>query len=645
MFHLFNIDLHISVIEDIKYIINVLYGEKIKITDNSISGHAWVFNKSKENIDIVNENTWKNINDDMINAFYQRYKDELSKYDGFIVTHTPVFALLYEKFNKPIIIVNSTRYEQPYSFNNDINSWEKLGKKLYELYIKKQGIFISNNKADQEYLKVATGIESTLIPSLCLYTNASYNPITEKYVVYNNFNIPEKSNIINKCNLFGNKYTWRELYSQKGIIHIPYEVSTMSLFEQYTANVPLFIPSKNYLKELIKQGLKFQSRYNRIYGNFSYPEKLKESLSDETWIDYWVDKSDYYDTENFNHITYFNNNEELVCLLEKTNTNEISNKMKNHNAIRFEKVYKMWKKIIDTTFNLNIEENNCKYICSVGFRKSCDIKDLHETNHVEHYDFTKLNDYDTLYIKTDALNDFSKKISNIKNKFILLSGCSDYSISVDVLSNQSDLKNILDNENLIHWYAQNNVYSHPKLSMLPIGLDYHTMYRNDIYWGEKKTPFEQENELIEFKNLSKPFWEREVKIYSNCHFLTSTKFGWDRIDAINTIPNELMVLQHIPLDRKTTWINQTSYSFVLSPHGNGLDCHRTWEALVLGSIPIVKKSPIDELYEELPVLIVNDWKEINVELLTNTIENFKNKHFNYEKLTMKYWMEKIKNSR
>ena len=30
---------------------------------------------------------------------------------------------------------------------------------------------------------------------------------------------------------------------------------------------------------------------------------------------------------------------------------------------------------------------------------------------------------------------------------------------------------------------------------------------------------------------------------------------------------------------------------VISPMGNGLDCHRTWEALYLGVIPLVRGSP------------------------------------------------------
>ena len=61
------------------------------------------------------------------------------------------------------------------------------------------------------------------------------------------------------------------------------------------------------------------------------------------------------------------------------------------------------------------------------------------------------------------------------------------------------------------------------------------------------------------------------------------------------------------------WREKTRYAFVVSPHGNGLDCHRTWESLVLGNIPIVKRSSIDPLYEGLPVVIVDDWREITPE--------------------------------
>jgi hypothetical protein len=49
--------------------------------------------------------------------------------------------------------------------------------------------------------------------------------------------------------------------------------------------------------------------------------------------------------------------------------------------------------------------------------------------------------------------------------------------------------------------------------------------------------------------------------------------------------------------------------FVPSPAGNGLDCHRTWEALYLGAVPVVLKSEFcgDSTW---PVLVIDHWDEI-----------------------------------
>lgn len=52
--------------------------------------------------------------------------------------------------------------------------------------------------------------------------------------------------------------------------------------------------------------------------------------------------------------------------------------------------------------------------------------------------------------------------------------------------------------------------------------------------------------------------------------------------------------------------------FVVSPPGNGMDCHRTWEALALGAIPVVQNSSLWSLYRGERVLVVNDFKEVRV---------------------------------
>ena len=243
------------------------------------------------------------------------------------------------------------------------------------------------------------------------------------------------------------------------------------------------------------------------------------------------------------------------------------------------------------------------------------------------------------YVKADQLNTFTIPDDN----FILVTGNEDTTIPDDFLEKSNE---ILKSPNLIHWYSQNlsNTFI-PKLSQIPIGLDYHTIgngKKGYEWWGKKQTPKEQEKFILNLEK--KPFQEREVKLYVNFNNSIRGRYGEkDRKDALEQTPKKLQIIEKDNIPRNETWKNMTKYSFVLSPHGHGLACHRTWEALVLGCIPVVKTSSLDKLYDDLPVLIVNNWYDIDEELLKNTIENFKDKKFNYDKLKLDYWINKIKN--
>ena len=59
----------------------------------------------------------------------------------------------------------------------------------------------------------------------------------------------------------------------------------------------------------------------------------------------------------------------------------------------------------------------------------------------------------------------------------------------------------------------------------------------------------------------------------------------------------------------------STYKYSISPKGNGIDCHRTWEALYLNCIPIVESNSINELYEDLPVIIIEDWNNITEDII------------------------------
>ena len=124
---------------------------------------------------LLNAITWYSINDELIEQFVSRYRLELASYDRFIVTHTPVFCRLFESFDRPIIMVNSCRYDHPYTFSGDLDEREQLNACLQRLHHKGLLVAISNNKADQAYLKLGAGIDSVHLPSLCAYTDVSYD--------------------------------------------------------------------------------------------------------------------------------------------------------------------------------------------------------------------------------------------------------------------------------------------------------------------------------------------------------------------------------------------------------------------------------------------------------------------------------------
>jgi hypothetical protein len=329
---LFNLDLHVSVIEDIKYIFKKFYGDNVEITNWSISKHNWIFNKDTPEVIGINDISWMNFNEDMIELFHAAYDDYLSEFDGFIVTHTPVFSMLFEKYKKPILCINSCRFDQPFCVIK--TPMEQVFLTALERMVQsKQLTIVSNNKADSMYLYNATKIISHVIPSLCLYTEASHIPINKGFVIYGEKCIfPEHRLLIERPA----KYSWKELYSYQGIVHVPYEMSTMSIFEQFMAGVPLFFPTKEFYKMcIISDTMSFIS----IYSN------SKPTLTERD-IDIWFDQADFY---TLPYINYYDSFDDLLQKLENFKDTEYERRIEWINNQK-SSILGMWSQILVRVF-------------------------------------------------------------------------------------------------------------------------------------------------------------------------------------------------------------------------------------------------------------------------------------------------------
>jgi hypothetical protein len=347
---IFNLDCHISVIADLKKIFEDLGHE---VVSWSVSGHNWVFNRNPVSVDVVNQHTWMQMDSSMCDRFYERYKDELSQYDAFVCTYPPAFSMIYEKFNKPIILQIPIRYEVP--FHNNSDKWNMFNEYLRNGIDSGMIIPVANSEYDKRYFEFFVNRKCDLIPNICEYTNTKWNPEIDKFLYYGRLPINlNNSLIIDKSSL--GRYKWSDISKYKGIVMIPYNCSTMSIFEYYTANIPLFAPSKKFIKELYSKHNNYvlsELTWNKTFG---YPqssiiecdrENDPNMYNDINIMGRWIELSDFYNEDWMPYITYFDSFEDMEYKLLNADLHDISNKMKNFNINRKNKIYELWSKKIN----------------------------------------------------------------------------------------------------------------------------------------------------------------------------------------------------------------------------------------------------------------------------------------------------------
>lgn len=82
-------------------------------------------------------------------------------------------------------------------------------------------------------------------------------------------------------------------------------------------------------------------------------------------------------------------------------------------------------------------------------------------------------------------------------------------------------------------------------------------------------------------------------------------------------PAQLSALRELPTCDVIDWLpprdlhrRMQRYMLVASPPGNGPDCHRTWEAMYLGAVPVVLRAAFPRFGPAFPVLALDDFREL-----------------------------------
>lgn len=256
--------------------------------------------------------------------------------------------------------------------------------------------------------------------------------------------------------------------------------------------------------------------------------------------------------------------------------------------------------------------------------------------------YGRIKQKDIVHVKCKHLVEFCESVlPNVKTDFVLYVGDGDESFPSSVMCVYPEL---ISNKNIKHIFAQNcEILNHPKISHIPIGLDLHTVAFRGGGWGELETsPEEQENLLLSL-SLNK---DRKIKAFVDFQHSDTMrgenklylKFKEDRKTIFENLKSSGCIDYSEKFQKRSElWKIKSNYEFSISPHGNGLDCHRTWEDLVLGCKVIVKTSSLDKMYEDLPVIIVKNWDEITLE----NMRKWSKLKCNRKKLESNYWLSKM----
>lgn len=241
---------------------------------------------------------------------------------------------------------------------------------------------------------------------------------------------------------------------------------------------------------------------------------------------------------------------------------------------------------------------------------------------------------DTVFVMIEYLSYFFKELHpQIPCQYILVTHHF-FDESDDPVP--GNFESYLDDDKLGGWFTHNASFIHPKLHCLPIGI------ANQFYkWGDVNVF----NTHIKEKEKNYP---KQQLLYMNFTIRTQPDertlvYNMFRNKAFCTVRDCTQYAHDNPLSKYLD--DLLVHKFVLSPRGHGLDCFRTWESLLMGSYPIVTSSTIDELFSDLPVVIIDSWDEVTPEFLEQKYLEFEvnRNNFNFKKLYMPFWIEQINN--
>lgn len=208
----------------------------------------------------------------------------------------------------------------------------------------------------------------------------------------------------------------------------------------------------------------------------------------------------------------------------------------------------------------------------------------------------------------------------IRHPYRLLTHNGDYSLP-------SEHEARLEDPKLLHWYTTNLTCRHPNASAIPIGI------------LNQRANSDNHRDLTEL--MARPS-SKVDKAYLNFHIGGPTEKAeyrahrqaiHDRFAACSWITNASRVPPRQYLEE------MARHRFIISPPGHGPDCYRHWEAMYLGSIPVVERSVSMNCFADFPIILVDNWDQVTPEFLNGKAGEISVRKFDRLRLFFEFWKD------
>lgn len=207
--------------------------------------------------------------------------------------------------------------------------------------------------------------------------------------------------------------------------------------------------------------------------------------------------------------------------------------------------------------------------------------------------------------ETTDLDTVAESLGVLRRPVVLVTSDGDRAVPSSL--RERTVRLLLESAKVTRWLTQNYDGSlrHNKLRPIPIGLDLHT-----TQWQLGS----HEAKIAHITSQNAAAHRRKQAVLCDAHLTRSHPDRARMYEAAKGSASITMLNEKRPFADLMRLYGQ--YQFVLSPRGNGIDCHRTWEALLAGCIVITVTSSLDRMFAEhgFAIVVLRDWGELDEEL-------------------------------